>query len=122
MALESPAVSKAPLSLRQQDARTAWLLLAPSLLILLGITLWPVVSTLILSFFNAPTGIQQARTFVGFGNYIEMLKDQTFWETIWRTLYFTVVSVGLELSLGLAIAQLIHTKPWGWKVLRLGLI
>ncbi len=122
MAVESAPISKPSLTLRQQDARTAWLLLAPSLLILLGITLWPVISTLILSFFNAPSGIGQARTFVGFGNYIEMLKDQTFWETIGRTLYFTVVSVGLELVLGLAIAQLIHSKPWGWQFLRLALI
>jgi ABC-type sugar transport system permease subunit len=122
MALESPPVSKAPLSLRQQDARTAWLLLAPSLLILVGIMFWPVVSTFILSFFNAPTGINQTRTFVGLGNYITILKDQTFWETIWRTLYFTVVSVSLELALGLAIAQLIASKPWGWQFLRIALI
>jgi ABC-type sugar transport system permease subunit len=122
MALESPAISKAPRSLRQQDARTAWLLLAPSLIIMLGISLWPVIWTLFLSFFNAPTGINQVRTFVGLQNYIGMLTDQTFWETIWRTLYFTVVSVGLELGLGLAIAQLIHSKPWGWKFLRISLI
>src|SRR5512142_2699839 len=122
MAVQSPPISRAPLSLRPQDARTAWLLLAPSLLVMLGITLWPVISTLILSFFNAPSGINQVRTFVGLDNYIGMLTDQTFWETIWRTLYFTVVSVGLELGLGLAIAQLIHSKPWGWQFLRIALI
>ncbi len=116
------ALPKPRLTLRQQDARTAWLLLAPSLLVLLGITLWPVISTLILSFFNAPTGINQTRTFVGLTNYIGMLTDETFWETIWRTLYFTGVSVALELGLGLAIAQLIHSKPWGWQFLRLALI
>jgi ABC-type sugar transport system permease subunit len=110
------------LSLRQQDARTAWLLLAPSLLVILGITFWPVISTFILSFYNAPTGINQVRTFIGFSNYSEMLRDQTFWETIWRTLYFTGVSVGLELALGLGIAQLIHSRPWGWQFLRLSLI
>ncbi len=108
--------------MRQQDARTAWLLLAPSLLVILGITFWPVVQTLILSFFNAPTGIHQTRTFVGLGNYISMLTDETFWETIWRTLYFTLVSVGIELVLGLGIAQLIHSKPWGWQFLRISLI
>jgi ABC-type sugar transport system permease subunit len=108
--------------LRQQDTRTAWLLLAPSLLVMLGITFWPVLSTFILSFFNAPTGINQVRTFVGFSNYLEMLKDQTFWETIWRTLYFTAVSVGLEIALGLGIAQLIHSRPWGWQFLRISLI
>src|SRR5512142_1893827 len=122
MAVQSPPISRAPLSLRPQDARTAWLLLAPSLVVMLGITFWPVISTLILSLFNAPSGINQARTFVGLGNYIEMLSDQTFWETIWRTLYFTVVSVGIELGLGLAVAQLIHSKPWGWQFLRIALI
>jgi len=109
-------------TLQQQDARTAWLLLTPSLLIMLGVTLWPIVSTFILSFFNVSTGINQVRTFVGLGNYLEMLRDQLFWETIGRTLYFTVVSVGLELILGLAIAQLIHSHPWGWQFLRFSLI
>ena len=122
MAVNSSSIPKRRLSLRQQDARTAWLLLAPSLLVILGVTLWPVISTFILSFFNAPNGINQARTFVGFGNYIDMLKDQTFWETIERTLYFTIVSVGLELVIGLAVAQLIHSHPWGWQFLRFSLI
>ena len=114
--------TKRRLTLQQQDARAAWLLLTPSLLIMLGVTLWPVVSTFILSFFHAPTGINQVRTFVGFANYLDMLRDQLFWDTIGRTLYFTVVSVGLELILGLAIAQLIHSRPWGWQFLRLSLI
>src|ERR1041384_1818017 len=110
------------LTLREQDARTAWLLIAPSLLVILGVTLWPVIWTFFLSFFNAPTGINQTRTFVWFGNYLEMLGDQLFWATIGRTFYFTIVSVSLELALGLAIAQLIHSRPWGWQFLRLSLI
>jgi ABC-type sugar transport system permease subunit len=122
MASASTASPKARLSLRRQDARTAWFLLAPSLLVILGITFWPVISTFILSFYYAPTGINQVRTFVGFSNYVEMLKDRTFWETIWRTLYFTFVSVGLELAMGLGIAQLIHSRPWGWQFLRWSLI
>jgi ABC-type sugar transport system permease subunit len=122
MTVHSRSPLKRRLSLRRQDARTAWLLLAPSLLVILGVTLWPVISTFFLSFFNAPSGLDQTRTFVGLGNYIDMLKDQTFWETIGRTLYFTVISVGLELALGLAIAQLIHSRPWGWKFLRISLI
>lgn len=120
MAINHPI--KRQSTLQQQDTRTAWLLLTPSLLVMLGVTLWPVISTFILSFLNAPTGINQVRTFVGFANYIDMLKDQLFWETIGRTLYFTVVSVGLELILGLAIAQLIHSRPWGWQFLRISLI
>jgi ABC-type sugar transport system permease subunit len=122
MASASTPFRKSRFTLRQQDARTAWFLVAPSLLVILGITLWPLISTFILSFYEAPTGINQVRTFIGFSNYMEMLKDRTFWETIGRTLYFTGVSVGLELALGLGIAQLIHSRPWGWQFLRLSLI
>jgi ABC-type sugar transport system permease subunit len=86
------------------------------------VTFWPILSTFFLSFFVAPTGINQARTFVGFGNYLSMLQDPAFWETVKRTLYFTVVSVSLELILGVAIAQLIHSRPFGWKFLRFSLI
>jgi ABC-type sugar transport system permease subunit len=109
-------------SLRQQDARVAWLLLAPSLIIILGITLQPILTTLYLSFFEVSSGINLPRTFVGLGNYWEMLSDPVFWATIGRTFYFTLVSVGLELILGLAVAQLIHSRPPGWQFLRLSLI
>ncbi len=116
------AVTRRPLTLQQQDRRTAWLLLAPSLLIIFGVTFWPVLYTFILSFFNVSPGINQPRTFVGLGNYIEILQDPLFWQTISRTFYFTVVSVGLELVIGLAVAQLIHSRPWGWQFLRFSLI
>jgi len=109
-------------SLRQQDARLGWLFLSPSLIVILGVTLWPILTTLVLSFYDAPYGINQTRTFIGLGNYLNLLKDQTFWETIGRTMYFTVVSVGLELVIGLGIAQLIASRPWGWQFLRFALI
>lgn len=110
------------LSLRQQEARIAWLLLAPSLILILGITLQPILTTLYLSFFEVSSGVNLPKTFVGFGNYWDMLTDAVFWQTIGRTFNFTVVSVGLELILGLAIAQLIHSRPPGWQFLRISLI
>ncbi|HTX78264.1 MAG TPA: sugar ABC transporter permease [Longilinea sp.] len=122
MAALSKSPSRKSLSLRQQDIRTAWFLVVPALVIILGVTLWPIIYTFVLSFYNAPTGINQMRTFVGLGNYLTMIQDQVFWDTIGRSLYFTIVSVGIELLLGLAIAQLIHSRPWGWKFLRFSLI
>lgn len=109
-------------TLRQQDTLAGWLLVVPSLLIILGITLQPILATLYLSFFEAPSGINLTRTFVGLGNYLGLLRDAIFWATVGRTLYFTVASVGLELVLGLAIAQLIHSRPPGWRFLRTSLI
>jgi ABC-type sugar transport system permease subunit len=87
------------LSLRQRNNLIGLALIAPSLIIIFGIVLQPILSTLYLSFFDATLGV-----------------------TIQRTIYFTFVSVGLELVLGLAIAQLIHTHPPGWRFLRTSLI
>jgi ABC-type sugar transport system permease subunit len=122
MSATSPALPPRKLSLRQRDNRTAWLLVIPALLIILGVTLWPIIYTFILSFYLAPTGINQVRTFLGLGNYLEMLKDATFWATIGRTLYFTVASVSLEMVIGMGVAQLIHSHPVGWRFLRFALI
>ncbi|MGE5461792.1 MAG: carbohydrate ABC transporter permease [Syntrophothermus sp.] len=109
-------------TLAQQDALIGIALILPSLLIILGISLQPILSTLYLSLFNVNRGINAEMNFVWLGNYLELLRDPVFWITIRRTLYFTIVSVGLELVLGLAIAQLIHSHPPGWKFLRTSLI
>jgi ABC-type sugar transport system permease subunit len=120
---ENPLVPRrSRFSLRQQDARTAWLLVLPALVVILGVLLWPIIYTFVLSFFNLPMGIHQVRTFVWLNNYLTMLKDPEFWDTIKRTLYFTIASVALEMAAGLGIAQLINSHPWGWKFLRFALI
>jgi ABC-type sugar transport system permease subunit len=110
------------LTLRQHDALIGLFLILPSLIIILGISLQPILSTLYFSLFEASRGINTPQTFIGLGNYVTLLTDAVFWAAIGRTLYFTLVSVGLELVLGLAIAQLIHTQPPGWRFLRTSLI
>ena len=114
--------SQNKLTLHQKETRLVWLFILPSLLIIIGITFYPIIYTLLLSFFKAQAGINQAREFVGLGNYLALMKDPTFWQTIGRTGYFTVVSVALEIILGIAIAQLIHSRPPGWRFMRVSLI
>jgi ABC-type sugar transport system permease subunit len=109
-------------TLAQQDMLVGFALILPSFLIILAISLQPILSTLYLSLFEVPRGINLQNTFVGLGNYIELLREPIFWATIGRTFYFTVISVSLELVLGLAIAQLIHAHPPGWQFLRTSLI
>ena len=110
------------LTLARQEIRDGLWLLTPSMLVILIITVLPVIFTLVLSFFDTPLSNPVPRDFVGFGNYLEFLTSAQFWQAIWRTLYFTLVSVGLELVLGLGIALLIHARPPGWSFLRTSLI
>jgi ABC-type sugar transport system permease subunit len=99
------------LTLTQQDALIGFLLILPSLIIIVGISLQPIISTVYLSLFELSRGVTSEQTFVGLGNYAALLTDPVFWVTISRTLYFTIVSVGLELLLGLAIA---NGTMWRW--------
>jgi len=110
------------MNLQRRDAITGLLFVLPTMLMILGIVLQPILSTFYLSFFDASLSKTTQNVFIGLDNYTELLSDDTFWITIWRTFYFTVVSVGLELILGLSIAHLISSRPPGWKFLRVALI
>jgi ABC-type sugar transport system permease subunit len=110
------------MTLRRREAIVGLIFILPALLIILGIVLQPILSTFYLSFFDASLSKTKANVFIGLDNYLNLLRDKAFWVTIWRTVYFTIVSVGLELLLGLGIAQLISSKPPGWKFLRIALI
>ena len=110
------------MTLNRRETLVGLLFILPALLIVLGITLQPVISTFYLSFFDASLSKTTANVFTGLENYMDLLGDKVFWATIQRTLYFTLVSVGLELVLGLAVAQLIHSRPIGWQFLRVSLI
>jgi ABC-type sugar transport system permease subunit len=97
-------------------------MLLPAIVVIAVISLLPVLFTFVLSFTDTPLSNPMPQNFVALENYLHFLKNADFWSSIWRTLYFTIVSVGLELLLGLGIALLIHAKPPAWQFLRASLI
>lgn len=97
----------------------AWLLLAPALLILGVITFSPLVKTIWLSFTDAEiTALAQKVSWVGLENYVYALTDPDFRDSLGRTIYFTVVSVGFETLLGVAVALLLNLEFKGRAILR----
>lgn len=80
---------------------------APALALMAVVTAYPAVYVLYLSL-RRRLLIFDVSTFVGLDNYRFLLKDGRFWNALWNTAYFTVLSVGLELSLGLGIAMLLN--------------
>lgn len=105
-------------NIEYNDNLLGWILVVPSILIILAVILYPIVRTLGISLYQASLIDPNASTFVGIKNYVKFLQDPVFWATIRRTAYFTFVSVGIELVLGIGVALLINTRLRGWKVLR----
>ncbi|MBE5682199.1 carbohydrate ABC transporter permease [Pantoea agglomerans] len=107
------------LSLRQREQRQAWVLLAPMLLVMLLLTAWPLLRTIWLSFTDAALiGSGETPAWIGLENYLYALSDPDFRASIWRTLYFTLVSVTVEGIIGVLVALLLNQKFIGRNVLR----
>lgn len=103
----------------QREKRQAWLLLAPMLIMMFLLTAWPLVRTLWLSFTDAGLiGDGTAPGWVGSENFLYALTDPDFREALWRTLYFTAVSVIFEGIIGVLTALLLNQQFWGRSVLR----
>jgi multiple sugar transport system permease protein len=88
--------------LSDPERRLAYLMIAPAVVIILAIAVYPVIYAILLSFqFVTPT---QPAQWVGLENYSTMFADPDFHSALLNTVVFTVVSVSLELTFGMAIA------------------
>jgi ABC-type sugar transport system permease subunit len=98
-----------PTGLLTREARWGYLLLAPTLLVIALVALYPLGYTLWLScqqkIIKLPWMVQG---WVGLANYQELMAAARFWQALTNTVMFTVVSVALELVLGLLAALAIH--------------
>jgi trehalose/maltose transport system permease protein len=79
----------------------------PAVLALSLVTVYPVLSVLFLSL-HRKLLIFDITEFTGLGNYRFLLADDRFWNAFGNTVYFTGLSVSLELLLGLGIALLLN--------------
>jgi ABC-type sugar transport system permease subunit len=98
-----------PGRLQREEIRLAWWLLLPSLLAILVIGAFPLGWTLWESFHLHDLRMPWlGRPFIGAANYLEAATDPRFWGAFAHTAGFTLVSVGLELILGLGLALAMH--------------
>jgi raffinose/stachyose/melibiose transport system permease protein len=96
----------------------AYLLVAPALIMFVVFIIYPLFSTLYLSLFDY--GLTDARLrFIGLGNFVEMASDPIFWRAIGNNLTVLVVSVVVQVGLGLILAALIDRGArWGRSIFR----
>ncbi|MFM9860975.1 sugar ABC transporter permease [Pseudoxanthobacter sp. M-2] len=90
---------------------TPALFLAPAVLALLVIGIYPTIFALVTSFrrYNI-TRPRDGFPFIGFDNYQKVLTDQTFWDTLGLTFRFFLTVMPFQIFLGIVIALLLH-KP-----------
>lgn len=94
-----------------------YILLAPLLTWLLVVLIYPLFSTVHLSFFSQRLAVPIAN-YIGLGNYSKLITDVAFWQALQVSLIWSVANVILQVSLGLAVAVLLNQKFYGVKILK----
>ncbi|MDI3310400.1 MAG: sugar ABC transporter permease [Thermoanaerobacterium sp.] len=100
------------------EATLGYILVAPALLCIIAIALYPVLNTFKLSLYYMKLQLPGLTHFVGLQNYNTLFSDSRFWSATLNTVFFTVVSVALELVLGMVMALLMNKKFKGTGLVR----
>lgn len=112
------------------SGRLAALLVSPTLLVLTVVVLYPTIMALRESLYgpkglDPQTGfISDTEPFVGLRNYADIFGEAggRFWNAFWNTTFFTVVTVGLETLIGVAMALIMHRAFQGRALVRAGIL
>ncbi len=100
------------------ERRLAWLLCAPAALTMLAVTGWPIAYAVWLSLQRYDLRFPDRREFVGLANYETVLESPYWWTAFGVTAFVTVVSVAIELVLGMALALVMHRTLVGRGLVR----
>jgi multiple sugar transport system permease protein len=116
-----PAAATAP-SLEVQERRFALALFVPALAMLLLTTTVPLVYLVWTSLFRLDLGMPWLSGFAGLGNYVKMVSDPRFWNSLLLTFIYTGCTVILQVVIGLSLAVLVMQFPKGQGILRIAAI
>ncbi len=94
----------------RRESRTAWLLAAPAITLMLLFIIIPTLAVIVLGFTDFELGYSGFR-FVGFENYAELFSDRTFRKSLWNTVVYTAIVTPFSIFIGLGIAMLIEAEP-----------
>ena len=94
------------LNMEQKRNLTGWAFLLPASILIFVFCFYPMVQALILSF---QKGTGSAVQPAGFANYVRILKDATFQQCLFNTIFYFVIQVPIMLILALILAQLLNS-------------
>lgn len=109
-----PALSEG----KKAERKLGLLLCAPAVIVMLAVTAWPIIYSVWLSLQRYDLRFPDEQQFVGLANYVAVLSDSYWWTAFGTTMLLTVVSVAIELVLGMGLAMVMHRTLVGRGLVR----
>jgi multiple sugar transport system permease protein len=104
------------------ERRLGWLLCAPAVVVMIAVTAYPIGYAIYLSLERYDLRFPKQAKFVGLSNYGAVLSSPYWWHALWITAVITVVSVAIELVLGMMLALLMHRTLFGRGTVRTAIL
>ena len=92
------------------DRSIVWLFIAPTMILLLAINIFPLLWAIRLSFTGFMANLPSPARFIGIDNYTDILTDEDVWEHFQATAHFVFWTIALQVFVGLGLALLINQK------------
>ena len=102
----------------RSERRLGWMLCAPAVLAMLLVTAYPIGYAIVLSLQELDLRFPEEGGFAGLANYEAVLTSSLWWQDVFNTLFVTLISVTLELTLGMIIALVMYRAIFGRGVIR----
>jgi multiple sugar transport system permease protein len=90
------------------ERKLAYMLIAPAAIVMVAVTAYPVIDTIVLSLQRADLRFPNANKWVGLSNYGHVLSASVWWQDVAHTAIITVVAVSIQFVLGMLLAIAMH--------------
>jgi multiple sugar transport system permease protein len=102
----------------RSERRLGWLLCAPAVIAMLLVTAYPIGYAIVLSLQDVDLRFPEEGGFVGLDNYVSVLTSELWWTDLLNTVFIMVVTVAIELVLGMLIALVMYRAIFGRGLVR----
>lgn len=105
-----------------EEERFAWLMISPSLLLLLAVATFPLVFLVVMGTSRIDLASPRPNAWIGLENYRDMLSDERFWHSVRIMVMYTISTVTLQVVIGLGLALVFARSFRGQGVLRVAIM
>ena len=104
------------------ERKLAWMLCAPAVIAMLLVTVYPIGYAFVLSLQEVDLRFPDEGGFVGLDNYAAVLQSDLWWQGLFNTAFITIVSVAIELVLGMILALVMYRVIFGRGIVRTSIL
>jgi multiple sugar transport system permease protein len=103
---------------KKAERKLGWMLCAPAVLVMVAVAAYPILYSVWLSLQRSDLKFPEDQKFIGLANYATVLSNQYWWTAFGVTALITVVTVTIELVLGMGLAIVMHRTLVGRGLVR----